>query len=536
MQENKNSIIISTPPVPVAKYEDGNDNGPRALRRTLRPSCCGAFFLLLLLGWGAAQPATPVKSDKAPDSMNAVRALPVKDPVQAKVEALLLANKYALAKVAVLVKDIDRDSLLFSLNPDSMYNPASCSKLLTAAMAFDRLGTNHSFNTVVYAGTPVTTDTGTCHGNLYIKGCGDPYFVVERMWLFVQHLVCTGLKTIEGDIVLDASFFDSLAVGPGFDEDDSSHPYVAPVNAVSANFNCVSIWMRPGRTVGSPVLVDVLPKAATVKVAVTALTIAAGKPSTCGAATKKDGDKTLITVSGNMPLDAGLLVQYKKVFQTWEYYGAMFERLLNDNKIAFKGKVRLGLVPDSVKSRQPFYVFPSVPLYQAVNSMMKVSNNYMAEMIFKTLSAQADSTPGSWEKASALALSWWKEKKLPAVPKIKNGSGMGDSNRMSGRQIVELLRYVWGQKSYLPEYLYSLSSAGVDGTLKSRFKDSRLKGIVRAKTGTLNDYGVSTIAGYALCQNRNVAFAVMFNNCMNRKQMGHWEMQEKILEMVLPEK
>jgi D-alanyl-D-alanine carboxypeptidase/D-alanyl-D-alanine-endopeptidase (penicillin-binding protein 4) len=168
--------------------------------------------------------------------------------------------------------------------------------------------------------------------------------------------------------------------------------------------------------------------------------------------------------------------------------------------------------------------------------MMKVSNNYMAEMIFKTLSAQADSTPGSWEKASALALSWWKEKKLPAVPKIKNGSGMGDSNRMSARQIVDLLRYVWGQKSYLPEYLYSLSSAGVDGTLKSRFKDSRLKGIVRAKTGTLNDYGVSTIAGYALCQNRNLAFTVMFNNCTNRKQMGHWEMQEKILEMVLPEK
>jgi D-alanyl-D-alanine carboxypeptidase/D-alanyl-D-alanine-endopeptidase (penicillin-binding protein 4) len=456
--------------------------------------------------------------------------------MQAKVQALLLAGKYSLGNVAVLVKDLDRDSPLFALNADSMYNPASCSKLLTAAMAFDKLGTNYSFNTVVYTGTPFPPDSGVCRGNLYIKGFGDPYFVVERMWLFVQHLVCIGLKTVEGDIVLDGSFFDSLAVGPGFDEDDSSHPYVAPVNAVSANFNCVSIWMRPGRSVGSPVLVDVLPKAATVKVAVSALTFASGKPSTCGAATRKDGDKTLVTVSGGMPLDAGLLVQYKKVFQTSDYYGAMFERLLNDNKIVFKGKVKTGVVPDSLKSRQPFYVFPSVPLYQAINSMMKVSNNYMAEMIFKTLSAQADSASGSWEKASVLALSWWKEKKLPAVPKIKNGSGMGDSNRMSARQIVELLRYVWGQKSYLPEYLYSLSSAGVDGTLKSRFKDSRLKGIVRAKTGTLNDYGVSTIAGYALCQNRNLAFTVMFNNCTNRKQMGHWEMQEKILEMVLPEK
>jgi len=536
MQENKNSIIILTRTVHIAKYEDekycGETEKPLKPDRSFR----WAFFMLVSLAWGIALPATPAKNEKAFDSANATRALPAKNPAQAKLEALLLANKYPLANVAVVVKDLDRDSLLISLNADSMFNPASCSKLLTAAMAFDRLGTNYTFNTAAYAGSPIPADSGICRGNFYLKGSGDPYFVVERMWLFVQHLVCVGLKTIEGDIVVDGSFFDSLSIGPGFDEDDSSHPYVAPVNAASANFNCVSIWMRPGRFVGAPVLVDVLPKAATVKVAVSALTIAAGRPSTCGAATKRDGSRTLVTVSGGLPLDAGLLVQYKKVWQTWEYTGAMLERLFSDNKIVLKGKVKTGVVPDSLLARQPFYAFPSVPLYEAINSMMKVSNNYMAEMIFKTLSAEADSAPGSWEKAAALALSWWKEKKLPGVPKVKNGSGMGDSNRMSGRQMVELLAHVWGQKSYLPEYLYSLPSAGVDGTLKSRFKNCRLKGIVRAKTGTLNDYGVSTIAGYALYQDRTVAFAVMFNNCMNRKQMGHWEMQEKILEMVLPEK
>jgi D-alanyl-D-alanine carboxypeptidase/D-alanyl-D-alanine-endopeptidase (penicillin-binding protein 4) len=385
VQENKNSIKISDSSVPVAKYEAGNGAGRGKRRRAPHSLCRGTFFLLILLGWGTAQPAAPVKSEKAADSTKTVRALPVKDSVQARLEALLLANKYPLTKVAVVVKDLEKDSLLFSLNADTMYNPASCSKLLTAAMAFDRLGTNYTFNTAAYTAAPVPADSGICRGNLYIKGAGDPYFVVERMWLFVQYLVCAGLKTIEGDIVLDGSFFDSLSAGPGFDEDDSSHPYVAPVNAVSANFNCVSIWMRPGRTVGSPVLVDVLPKAATVKAAVTALTIAAGKPSTCGAATKKDGDKTLVTVSGGLPIDAGLVVQYKKVWQTWEYTGAMLERLFGDNKIMLKGRVRTGLVPDSVLARQPFYLFPSVPLYEAINSMMKVSNNYMAEMIFKTL-------------------------------------------------------------------------------------------------------------------------------------------------------
>jgi len=59
---------------------------------------------------------------------------------------------------------------------------------------------------------------------------------------------------------------------------------------------------------------------------------------------------------------------------------------------------------------------------------------------------------------------------------------------------------------------------------------------VRAKTGTLNDYGVSTIAGYAFVQKKTYAFSVMFCNCTNVRLHNNWETQEKILELVIPEK
>jgi D-alanyl-D-alanine carboxypeptidase/D-alanyl-D-alanine-endopeptidase (penicillin-binding protein 4) len=59
---------------------------------------------------------------------------------------------------------------------------------------------------------------------------------------------------------------------------------------------------------------------------------------------------------------------------------------------------------------------------------------------------------------------------------------MGNTNRLSASQIVELLDHVWSQKQYLPEYLSALSVAGIDGTLKNRFKKSPLKGLVRGKT------------------------------------------------------
>ncbi len=534
MQENKNSIIICLTPRSVAKYEGPGNGRFRRAGPVERRFSRALILAVLLCATGAcvAQFAAAAASAEAQDSMGT----PAGRTPGTKLEALLRRGRYAPQNVGVVVKDLEGDSVVAAFNADSLYNPASVSKLLTTAMAFERLGTNYAFKTTVYAEKPISSDTGICRGNLYIRGGADPYFVIERMWLFVQHLACIGLRSIEGDIVLDDSFFDSVSVGPGFDEDDSSHPYVAPVDAVSANFNCESIWIRPGRSVGAPVRADILPKTSIVKLIVSAQTTAAGKPVAVAASTRKDGDNTVVTVSGSMPLDASPVVQYKKVWQTWEYFGNVFERLLEDNKIGFKGKVKRGTVPDSVKARGPFYVFPSVPLYQAVNSMNKVSNNYMAEMLFKTLSAEADSAAGSWEKSAALALAWWKEKKLPGIPEIKNGSGMGNSNRMSARQITELLRYVWTRKSFFPEYVYSLPSAGIDGTLKSRFKDSRLKGLVRGKTGTLNEYGVSTIAGYAFVRNKTYAFSIMFRNCNSHVQQNNWEMQEKILELVIPEK
>jgi len=81
------------------------------------------------------------------------------------------------------------------------------------------------------------------------------------MWLFVQYLYrFGGLKSITGDIILDDSFFDTVSIGPCFEEDSSkSNPYSALVGALSANFNSVVVCEKPGSKVGSPVRVEVFP-------------------------------------------------------------------------------------------------------------------------------------------------------------------------------------------------------------------------------------------------------------------------------------
>jgi D-alanyl-D-alanine carboxypeptidase/D-alanyl-D-alanine-endopeptidase (penicillin-binding protein 4) len=161
--------------------------------------------------------------------------------------------------------------------------------------------------------------------------------------------------------------------------------------------------------------------------------------------------------------------------------------------------------------------------------MFKYSSNFVAELIFKTLSARRDTVQGSWPRSSAIVMDWWKSRGLPGMPVIKNGSGMGNTNRISAAQVVALLEYVWRRNDYYPEYISALSIGGIDGTIKSRFLKSPLKGLVRAKTGTLNNYGISTLAGYLLLDSGPYAFA-LFCSMTGKTQFEDWTLQEKILE------
>ena len=57
----------------------------------------------------------------------------------------------------------------------------------------------------------------------------------------------------------------------------------------------------------------------------------------------------------------------------------------------------------------------------------------------------------------------------------------------------------------------SLPIAGVDGSLRNRFKDTDAQGLIQAKTGTLT--GAIALSGYASPKNyREVIFSIMINN------------------------
>ena len=74
-----------------------------------------------------------------------------------------------------------------------------------------------------------------------------------------------------------------------------------------------------------------------------------------------------------------------------------------------------------------------------------------------------------------------------------SGSGLSLDNRMSASDFIKLLKHIHKEKVYLPEMFSSLPIAGMDGTLRRKYKDSAVTNLLRGKTGSLS--GVQSLVG-----------------------------------------
>jgi len=515
-----------------------------ALRLTPASACVAALILLAACPgssgvYAQVQAVSPLSAAAAGGSL------------QAAVDGLIKSRKYNPAGLGVVVKDLSNDSVVVAVNADMPMNPASVQKLITGAAAFELLGPTYTFATRIYIDGPFQADSGIADGNLYIRGVGEPGINPEKMWLIVQHLRHRGLRKVTGNIIIDDYFFDETTLGPGFSEDES-RSYQSLISALPVSYSSFAVHHRPGHQVGSPVYVDIFPKVDGVKINSTATTVAGAKGH-IDVTTSLQNGITQVNVRGTMGIEEPPGYAYRRMWQSWESFGGAFRAQCADNGIKVAGKTVRQRVPDTLAAKAPFYLYGGDPLTEFVQHMFKWSSNFIAEMLFKTMGAEKMGDPGTWPKGAAAVTAWWEHRGLPGRPQIINGSGMGgeraslaqgaaaddssgapmpkNDNRVSPAQIVELLAYVSRQKNYFPDYVASLSSAGVDGTLRSRFQRSKLKGLVRAKTGTLNSVKVSTLAGYMFVEGKTYAFAVFCKN-VGPNQYDNWIMQEQILESV----
>lgn len=482
--------------------------GPRLALATALGVCCLAAAPRADAG-PAADVVTPATADLA-----------------AQIDLLLQAKFLARARIGVLVVDMATGARLYEKNPDLGLNPASNVKLVTTAAALALLGPEHRYVTRVYAKKGALKGA-TIDGDLYLRGGGDPSLVTADLYQLASDLRALGITKVTGGLVLDLTAFDRDELPPHYDQKDELASYRAPGGAMSINFGTYVVLARPGADPGAAPFIVVDPPVPSIRLKTTATTSAGARNQLkLAVGTAKDG-AIEIAASGEIGADAGPVEYRYPVARPGDYTGEVFRLVLKQRGVSLgRAAVRFEAVPED---SQRLALVRSEPLSVLVRSVNKLSNNYIAEHILKTLD---DHAPATFAGGLARVRAWLGSIGVPGLGlDYGNGSGLYDANRLSAAQLVHLLQAVHRDFRIGADFLASLPIAGVDGTLRSRMQQGSAARFVRAKTGSLD--GVSTLSGYAGAVGRPpLAFAILFNDLDLHAAQQARDLQNQIAELL----
>lgn len=388
---------------------------------------------------------------------------------------------------------------------DVPLNPASVTKVFTAAVALATLGADRTVETRVMA-----TGRGEDRPVLAIVGGGDPMLAADHLRDLARCVRDAGVREVSR-LVVDTGPFNHDALPPAFDRKDTEAPYRAGIGGLQVDFNRVVVTVTPGKP-GSPPEVRVDPASAYVRVVNEART--AGRPPrgtrrrepllVTTAPDPKGG--IVVRVTGILAAGSPVVVA-KRVPNPATHAGFVFRAALEQAGVRVGAGPEVGRAPEDgqvlCRHRSPTVREMLVP-------MLKESQNQVAESLLRLCgAARARGRPvGFREGAEVLRTFLTREVGLdPAHARFANGSGLYDANAVTARAVVRLLEIMRKDDRFQPA-IAALPVAGVDGTLKNRLKKTPLRGRVRAKTGTLD--GVVTLAGTAdLADGRTLAFAIL---------------------------
>lgn len=127
-------------------------------------------------------------------------------------------------------------NVIYEHNAQRLFVSASNTKLFTAAASFHYLGESFYFQTKIVTDGIIDTD-GTIHGNLYLKGAGDPSLTDQDLDGLVKNLVAKGIKKVTGALCIDCSDFDDNPYCAGCSFDDIGKNYNPPLLGLILNRN-----------------------------------------------------------------------------------------------------------------------------------------------------------------------------------------------------------------------------------------------------------------------------------------------------------
>lgn len=414
--------------------------------------------------------------------------LDAQNRLPAPLEHSLMHHRVPLDNIGLLIRNLDSGEVLLDVNSARQMQPASLVKLLTSYAALEVLGPAWQWPTEVYLLGELRD--GELHGDLGIKGHGDPYMMLEDFWRMLRQLRRRGVRKIHGRLVLDDYFFERAREGPGDFDGRPSRVYNLPHRALIVNFQAVQFFMDAN---GGRPLVQMEPDLPNLQVR-NRMSVAPGPCTNLANKVSIDllpkNRRNLADIGGVLPGDCSGQPMTRTVLQTTGYMHGLFSLLWGELGGEFSGPV----VRRRIRGAEPFMTWQSRTLHEVMTRGNKWSNNLISRHILLTMDAQVGGPPASPKRAirtlgRLLAANGIDTRGMI----VENGSGLSRRTRLSARLLSEVLHAASGSR-YGAEFMASLPLGGMDGTMRARLEDGDMTGRTRMKTGALDH--VSAMAGY----------------------------------------
>ncbi len=409
------------------------------------------------------------------------------------------------ADVSLWVQPVDGGPPLLELNADVPRNPASVTKLPVSFAALEVLGPAYTWKTELYVDK--APRDGVLAGDLWIRGGGDPYLVAEEMWKLVGALRQTGIRRIEGDLILDDSHFDIVPRDPAAFDNEPFRAYNQQPHPFLVNFNVLSFHVWPDNE-GGGIRVQANPP-------LPGLTLENRlRPASGPCAGFQRGVSYHVPAPGHVVLEGrhptacnGYRLN-RVALPPEEYAYRMFKMLWEQWGGEFDGGWRRGV--RAVSDEQPLLVHESRPLGELIRLANKYSSNVMTRHFKLALGVEVYGEPATESKGNAAILRHLADRGVDVDGiRLDNAAGLSRNNRFTARQIAATLAAA-RESRYMPEFVSSLALSGMDGTVRRRFRDEAEAGHMHLKTGRLDH--VSAVAGYVrTLSGRDLAVVVLVN-------------------------
>ncbi|MGQ0442563.1 MAG: D-alanyl-D-alanine carboxypeptidase/D-alanyl-D-alanine endopeptidase [Methylophilaceae bacterium] len=411
-----------------------------------------------------------------------------------------------LANVAVFVQPIEASTPSISWNAEKSMNPASVMKLITAFAALDLLKPNYRWKTEVYRSGEVKNHV--LSGDLIIKGYGDPRFMEADFRRLLVGLQQAGIKEIQGDLVLDKTYFEQDASSRKPFDGEIWRAYNAMPSAFLVNGRSTSFRFKAheGR-------VNISQEVELPEVQI--INHMQQTENACGDWRGRmrydvsvSETAALVTFSGALSSQCDEKYLELSVFDDEKYAFFMFKKLWRELGGTFNGRLltQSSMPSQAVKLMEQ----SSEPLSNIVREMNKWSNNVMARQLLLTIAAEKNRPPAIEMKGMEVIKNWLATKGGGYEELvIENGAGLSRIERISAANLGKMLVSAY-HSPVMPELLASMPILSLDGTVQKRFENSPISGRAHLKTGSIN--GVSAIAGYLLDAQNHRHVMVMFVN------------------------